>query len=116
MPVRAAEAKGADAGQPALLPAWPCLAMSGDLQPVVGPGNMRCGLIEMQMRRNPLLLHREYDLDATGDSGSTLEVPDIRFDRPDQQRRFPLLVRTQRAGQRARLDWIAERGGCAMRF
>ena len=40
----------------------------------------------MQARRDPAMPHREDDLDESANPRRPFEVPDIRFDRPDQER------------------------------
>lgn len=64
----------------------------------------------MQVRRNPVVLERQQDLDQAGDAGRGFEVPDIGLDRPDHERLARRAAGTVDACQRFDLDRVAEGG------
>ena len=53
--------------------------------PVI-PGDMRVGVLEMQVRRDLAVLQRQDHFNQAGDAGGGLQVADIGLDRADQQR------------------------------
>ncbi|VWD35646.1 hypothetical protein BLA50215_05002 [Burkholderia lata] len=106
--IGAAESERAHPGDAPAFPALPRDRIGGDADRDVLPRRMRIGLGEMQVRRNPVVLERQQDLDQAGDAGSRLQMPDVGLDRTDHERLVRRAPGAVDAGQRFDLDRVAE--------
>jgi hypothetical protein len=74
---------------------------------MVTPGDVRTWRLKVQVLRDPTAIERQHRLDETGDAGGRLEMPEIRLDRAEVERRLALCPEHRR--ESADLDWIAKR-------
>ena len=81
-----AEAEGTHAGNSRLLATRPTDRLPGHLQRKLVPGDVRIGLLEMQMAGDLFVLKGKHHLDQPGDTGRRLQMADVRLGRADHQR------------------------------
>ncbi len=79
------EPERADAGDTRLTVALPRRGLLDHLQRKPVPRNVRRRILEVQMRRQQLVLERQDDLDHARDARGGLQVSDVRLRRADQQ-------------------------------
>ena len=103
------ESERADPGDPGPSVALPRdgLVHHPNRQPV--PGDVRRRVLEMQVLRQYFVLEGQDDLDQARDPGGCLQMPDIRFHRPDQQRLAGVAAVAECRAGGLDFDWIAQR-------
>ncbi|CAB3969492.1 hypothetical protein BCO9919_03790 [Burkholderia cenocepacia] len=106
--IGAAESERAHPGDAPAFPALPRDRIGGDANRDLLPRRMRIGSGEMQVRRNPVVLERQQDLDQAGDAGGRFQMPDVGLDRTDHERLVRRTPGAVDAGQRLDLDRVAE--------
>ena len=74
------------------------------------PSNVGSGEVKVAVRRQRVVLEREYDLYQPSEAGGCLEMPYIGFHGSDQKRPFGRPTRAVSGRQRLQLDRIAKRG------
>src|SRR5262245_38283733 len=57
----------------------------GNFNPRLGDGDMRVEFFEMQVRRDLPALDHQRHFDQAGDSCGSLQMPEVGFDRGDEQ-------------------------------
>ena len=80
----------------------------GHLQPKFVEGDVRIGVVEVLIGRNLAALHRQCGLDEADDARGRLEVAQVGFGGPDEQRVVLRPTAPVHGAQRARLDGITE--------
>ena len=111
--VGAADAERADAGAPRpLLGAGPRGQLGDDLDPLAGPVELRIGLLEVDGRRDDLVMQRQGGLDEPGDAGRAVEVSHVGLRGADAG--DPGTVHVEHLLQRRDLRRVAQRGAGAV--
>ena len=64
--------------------------------------------LEMQVGRYFFVLKRQDDLYYTGDSGCSLKMSDVGFNRSDHKEIFGCPSFAERSGKSVHFDWIAK--------
>lgn len=77
-------------------------------------GNALVELVEVHLRRNHAVLHRQNTLDHTSDSRTSLQVADVRLDRAHNQLARVARLQTQRLVNRTHFDWVTSLGARAV--
>ena len=80
------------------------------------PRHVRVRRREVQVRRDVLVLQRQYQLDQPGDAGRGLEVSDVGLHRAEQQGPIGRPLFGEDGAERLHLDRIAQRRAGAVRF
>ena len=87
--VRAADAETADAGPARRAVRRPLGERRVHVKRTVGKVNTRVGFIEMQTRRDLLMLEGKDGLDQTGNPGGRIQMSDVGLDRTESAKTFP---------------------------
>jgi hypothetical protein len=82
--IRAPETKGADAGQSPILKRLPRRWRLYEIKYARLFRKIRVQLLEVQIRRNLLMLEREHGLNKTGNASGCFKMADVGFDRAQQ--------------------------------
>ena len=107
--VRPAEAEGADTGNPRLAVARLPLAQLGvdrERRPV--PVDVRVGALEVEARRQDLVVERERRLEQTRRAGRALEVADVRLHGPERDAARRQVGAGEHLAQALDLDHVAD--------
>ena len=114
--VGAAQPERAHPGDAPPRPARPRRALPGDLDGHPLPGDGAAGRLEVQVRRDLLVLEGEDDLDQAGDARGRLEMSEVALHRADEHLAPVGADRAEHAGERGHLDRIAQRRAGAVRL
>ena len=114
MGVGAAEAEGVDPGpaRPAVRGPLPQLGV--DIERAVREVDVRVRRLEIEARRDLLVLEGQHRLDQAGDAGRAVQVADVGLRRADRAELAAVGVGAEGLGQRRHLDGVAERGAGAV--
>ena len=103
------EPERTDAGDTGPSVALPGSGLVDDPHRQAVPGNVRRGVLEVQVLRQLLVLERQHNLDQTRDPRRRFQMPDVRLHRADQQRPVSLAPLAQCRTGGLHLDRVAQR-------
>src|SRR5262249_29173793 len=110
MRIRATVAKGIHASVEACSICWPRLQRGWYPDTHRLKGNIRVGLLKVEVRRNPPVVQAERGLDQAGNAGRGFQMPDVRLHRPYEARLPGRTPDGQRPMQRVRLHRVTHFG------
>ncbi len=110
--VRTADAEGGHACPARSSRLRPCQLLLDERHRAVRPVDVRGGGVDVQRPGQRAVPHRHDHLDDAGDARRGLGVPQVRLDRAEEQRTFP--VAAVRRDQGVGLDGVAEGGAGAV--
>ncbi len=116
MRVGAAKAKGTDTCNQTATHTLPGHPLCGHADRQLFPGDQRAGVMEMQMRRNFLMLHHQHHFNQAGDACRRFGMADVSFDGPNPHRLICGAPLAEGGPQRLHFDRVAQRSPGAVRL